>query len=145
MMCCKPILFLMTILFYTKGLAQSKVSVDISNFRSSRGVCHVCLYDNVAGYEGDAGKPFSCKKIKVNNKKAHVVFEQVPSGTYAIMTFHDANSNNKMDTNFLGIPVEGYGASKNNLPFAAAPTFNANRFEVENNKTVHLSIKLRNL
>lgn len=142
---CKLLLSLISVLCYAEGRAQGKVSVNIANFRNSSGVCHVCLYDNADAFRGDAGKPVSCKKIKVDNRKAHAVFEKVPNGTYAIMTFHDANSNNKMDTNFLGIPVEGYGASKNNLPFAAAPNFKANKFDVENNSSVQLSIKLRNL
>jgi uncharacterized protein (DUF2141 family) len=50
-----------------------------------------------------------------------------------------------MDKNFLGIPKEGYGASKNKLPFAAAPSFNENRFAVEHNTTVRLTVKLRYL
>jgi uncharacterized protein (DUF2141 family) len=45
----------------------------------------------------------------------------------------------------LGIPKEGYGASKNSLPFAAAPGFNSNKFEVKNNASTLLTIKLRYL
>ncbi|RZK15020.1 MAG: DUF2141 domain-containing protein [Flavobacterium sp.] len=55
------------------------------------------------------------------------------------------NRNNKMDKNFMGIPKEGYGASQNRLPFASAPTFNDNKFVVENNTITKLAIKLRNL
>jgi uncharacterized protein (DUF2141 family) len=50
-----------------------------------------------------------------------------------------------MDKNFLGIPKEGYGASNNKLPFAAAPSFNDNKFILGKGETKHLSIKLRNL
>jgi len=34
-------------------------------------------------------------------------------GKYAVSVFHDENSNGKLDTNFLGIPREGVGASNN--------------------------------
>jgi uncharacterized protein (DUF2141 family) len=50
-----------------------------------------------------------------------------------------------MDTNFLGIPKEGYGASKNKLPFASAPTFADNKFDVGANNTINIEIRLRNL
>jgi uncharacterized protein (DUF2141 family) len=50
-----------------------------------------------------------------------------------------------MDKNFLGIPSEGYGASKNKLPFASAPTFKDNQFVVVNKVTVSIGIRLRNL
>jgi uncharacterized protein (DUF2141 family) len=35
----------------------------------------------------------------------------VPPGAYAIMLIDDENNNGKLDTNFLGIPSEGCGAS----------------------------------
>ncbi|MBC7407411.1 MAG: DUF2141 domain-containing protein [Arcicella sp.] len=35
------------------------------------------------------------------------------SGTYAIIILHDENGHKKMDTNFLGIPKEGYAVSNN--------------------------------
>jgi uncharacterized protein (DUF2141 family) len=61
------------------------------------------------------------------------------------MVFHDENNNNKMDKNFLGIPKEGYGASKNKLPFASAPTFNDNMFMLKDGATGNVLIRLRNL
>lgn len=50
-----------------------------------------------------------------------------------------------MDKNFLGIPKEGYGASKNKLPFASAPDFDDNKFQVLQNTITNLTIRLRNL
>jgi uncharacterized protein (DUF2141 family) len=50
-----------------------------------------------------------------------------------------------MDVNFMGIPKEGYGASKNKLPFASAPTYNDNKFEVADKTVIRLKVKLRNL
>ena len=141
----KFLFFILAVLFYNDISAQGKVSVTINNFKNSKGVCQVCLFDNADAFKGSGGQPVACKKIKVEDKKVNLAFESVQPGTYAIMVFHDANSNNKMDTNFLGIPSEGYGASKNNLPFAAAPTFNGNKFHVASNNTIHIAIKLRNL
>jgi uncharacterized protein (DUF2141 family) len=83
--------------------------------------------------------------VPVKSKTAQVFFNNVPAGTYAVFVFHDANTNNKMDKNFLGIPKEGYGASKNKLPFASAPSYNDNKFVVENKTITSLQIKIRNL
>jgi len=41
------------------------------------------------------------------------LFPGVAPGRYAVSVFHDENSNGKMDTNFIGIPREGVGASNN--------------------------------
>ena len=125
--------------------AQNKIVVQITNFNNNKGVCKACLFNSATSFNGEGGQPFQCMESVVNNKTAKVVFDQIPAGTYAVFVFHDMNDNNKMDKNFLGIPKEGYGASKNKLPFASAPTFNDNKFSIPNNTITQLTIKLRNL
>jgi uncharacterized protein (DUF2141 family) len=83
--------------------------------------------------------------IWIKNKTSVASFDNVKEGTYALFIFHDANNNNKIDKNFLGMPKEGYGASKNKLPFAAAPKYDENKFDVQEHKTVNLEIQVRNL
>ncbi|HEU4469540.1 MAG TPA: DUF2141 domain-containing protein [Flavisolibacter sp.] len=124
--------------------AQSRVVADVSNFSNNKGLCRACIFNNADAFGGD-GQPVQCVQVGVSGQKAKAVFENLPAGTYAVMVFHDANSNNKFDKNFLGIPKEGYGASKNKLPFAAAPAFSENKFEVKDKTGVNLSIKLRYL
>lgn len=46
-----------------------------------------------------------------------------------------------MDTNFLGIPTERYGFSKNPRPFLRAPTFKEAVFEVAHD-AVKLEVKV---
>lgn len=126
------------------SVAQGKVSVSISNIKNNNGVCRVCIFDNPAAFNGE-GKPVQCVAAPVKANRAVAQFENIPAGTYAISVFHDANNNNKFDVNFVGMPKEGYGASGNKLPFAAAPAFKANQFVLKNNQHVQLPIKLRNL
>lgn len=123
--------------------AQGKISVDISNARNSKGICRVCLFNSEESFRQE--KAFRCVTVGLKDKKASAVFADVPPGTYAIFVLHDANNNSRMDKNFLGIPTEGYGASRNNLPFAAAPSFNGNKFSVGAQANVSLEIRLRNL
>jgi uncharacterized protein (DUF2141 family) len=125
--------------------AQGKIVADISNFENTKGTCRACLFDNAASFTGERGAPYRCVEVPVANKKVQAVFDNVPAGTYALFVLHDANNNKKMDKNFVGIPKEGYGASRNKLPFAAAPTFGDNKFAVQNNSAVRLSVRLRNL
>jgi uncharacterized protein (DUF2141 family) len=142
----KSALLTITILFYMASTnAQSRVTADISNLKNDKGVCRICLFNNAASFKGESGQPFACASVTVKNKKAQAVFQSVPAGNYALFVFHDENSNNEIDKNFLGIPKEGYGASENKLPFAGAPTFNDNMFTVENNNTIKLAVKIRNL
>jgi uncharacterized protein (DUF2141 family) len=125
-------------------LAQGKVIAVIENLKNDKGVCRVCLFNNANAFIGESGKPYKCVITAINNKKSVAVIENVTPGNYALFVFHDANNNNKIDKNFLGMPKEGYGASKNILPFAAAPRYEENTFTVANN-TVDLNVEIRNL
>lgn len=125
--------------------AQGRVVAEITNFENSKGTCRACLFNDAASFTGEGGTPYRCVQLPVTDKKVEAVFENVPAGTYALFVLHDANNNNKLDKNFVGIPKEGYGASRNKLPFAAAPTFTDNKFTLQNHTAVRLSVRLRNL
>ncbi len=141
----RTVVSLTALFFLANASAQSKVIAEISNFKNDKGVCRACLFNNTASFKGESGQPFACAALPVKNKNAQATFQNVPAGNYALFVFHDENSNNKIDRNFLGIPKEGYGASKNKLPFAGAPTYNDNKFTVEINSIVKLPVKIRNL
>ena len=49
-----------------------------------------------------------------------VVRLEVPPGTWAVQAYHDENDNNKIDRNFVGIPTEGLGFSRD-APFRFGP------------------------
>lgn len=134
---------LLLLLFSSVGAAaQNNVVVHVSNFENNKGVCLVCLFDNASAFTGK-GQPVKKIIVAATTGTAVATFSNVPVGTYAVSVIHDANANNKFDTNFLGIPTEGYGASQNKLPFASAPKFDANKFSVAANATVTVPIKLR--
>lgn len=137
-------LIALLVLTCSHAKAQSKISIVVKNFSSNNGFCRACLFDNAASFSNEKGNALQCVKVAVTNKSSVVVFDNVRAGTYAVSVFHDANNNNKLDKSFLGIPKEGYGASKNKLPFASAPTFNDNKFTVSTNVPVNLVISLRN-
>ena len=52
-----------------------------------------------------------------------IVFKDIPPGEYAISVIHDANSNGKLDKNFLGIPREGFGFSNDAMGSFGPPEY----------------------
>ena len=56
-------------------------------------------------------------------------FPGIAPGTYAVSVYHDENSNDKLDTNFLGIPREGVGASNNAHGHMGPPKFDSAKFQ----------------
>jgi uncharacterized protein (DUF2141 family) len=61
--------------------------------------------------------------MKVPSSKARCDFEGIPPGTYALVVLHDENMNGKVDTNWIGIPKEGYGFSNDAKASFSAPSF----------------------
>ena len=109
--------------------AVVRVTVRVLDVRPARGgVIHVGLHrEPGAAFPGPA--PAGNQDARVAAAEATLIFEVVP-GTYAVAVHHDANANGKMDTNFLGIPNEGYGVSNDPRPRFRAPRFEEARVVV---------------
>ena len=85
-------------------VAQSKLQVEITNIKNNKGNVALELLDkNNESIEG--------KKGKIVDNKCTIIFENLKNDKYAIRFFHDENENEELDTNFIGIPKEGYGFS----------------------------------
>lgn len=125
--------------------SQGRIVAQMTNLRNDKGVCRVCLFDKADAFRGKEGAPLQCREVPIAKGRAEAVFADLPAGSYAVFAFHDANNNRKFDTNFLGIPKEGYGASRNNLPFAAAPTFQDNKVVLSAGHELKLTMRFRNL
>jgi uncharacterized protein (DUF2141 family) len=80
--------------------------------------------------------------IKVRAARARCDFEDIPPGTYALAVIHDENMNGKLDTNWLGIPTEGYGFSNDAQAVLQAPSFSAASFAYDG-RSLNLTIGLR--
>jgi uncharacterized protein (DUF2141 family) len=50
-------------------------------------------------------------------------FLDIPAGTYTLVIVHDENMSSKLDTNWLGIPTEGYGFSNDAKVMLGPPSF----------------------
>jgi uncharacterized protein (DUF2141 family) len=66
--------------------------------------------------------------IKIRKLQARCDFEDIPPGTYAMAVIHDENMNGKIDTNWMGIPTEGYGFSNDAKALLGTPSFSAASF-----------------
>lgn len=122
--------------------AQSAVDVNIRKIRNGKGVCCVVLFADAVAFPGAYTKAVASKVVRARAGEEKVRFEKIPAGTYAIAVIHDENEDGKLNTNFIGIPTEGYGASNNRLPLASAPKFSMSSFTVTGkDKSVDIDLK----
>lgn len=85
---------------------QSKLTTEITNLRNDKGLVSLELLDK-------DNQNYQSKKLRISNGKIILQIDNIKDGKYAIRYIHDENSNDKLDTNWLGIPNEGYGFSNN--------------------------------
>lgn len=76
------------------------------------------------------------QRFLVQGESQTFVFKNIPDGIYALRFFHDENDNGELDTNFIGIPKEGYGFSNDARGIAGPPSFKAASFTVEGKNTL---------
>ena len=130
----------------TVAFAQSSscpgIHVKILNIRNSTGTVDCALFDSPEGFPIEVLRSATnVMVIKVRKTQARCDFEDIPPGTYAIAVIHDENMNGKLDTNWLGVPKEGYGFSNDVKALLGVPSFSAASFEY-NGGTLDLTISL---
>ena len=115
---------------------KAKLTVNIVNTEENTGKLYVYLFDVADDYPMETEKARMTKIVKVKKNSGTAVFEGVDYGTYAIAVHHDINDNDEVDTNFLGIPNEDFGASNNAKGFMGPPSFEDASFNVDSEKVV---------
>tara|TARA_R110002050_G_scaffold291824_1_gene446656 strand:- start:494 stop:913 length:420 start_codon:yes stop_codon:yes gene_type:complete len=113
------------------------LTVNISGLESDNGKVMIALYNDAEQF---LSKRYKSAMIKSTDKKVTYIFEGVPKGEYAVSFFHDENDNNKMDTNFIGIPKEDYGCSNNATGFMGPPKYEDAKFIIEEHKSINIEI-----
>lgn len=89
---------------------DATIAVPVSTVRSSNGLVFVALYEQRNWLE--PGRYLAAKRVPAHRGTVVTHFNNLPRGRYAVAVWHDENANNRVDTNALGLPKEGYGFSR---------------------------------
>jgi uncharacterized protein (DUF2141 family) len=140
------VVVLMLVNIPTLGLAQTAclgIHVQIVNIRSSAGTIDCALFESSKGFPKELLSYATYVMIvKVRDSKASCFFPDIPPGRYAIAVIHDENRNGKLDTNWLGIPTEGYGFSNEAKASLGPPAFTAASFKY-NGQNLYTTMRLK--
>ena len=115
--------FIFLPLFYLFHLPITPpMQLTFTNIQQPYGTICFAIYQKPSGFM-DTRQALYTGEIPVakNNGATISVQLDLPNGTYAISAIHDLNGNKKLDTNFLGIPMEPYGFSNRARPKFRAP------------------------
>lgn len=116
--------FLLSSVFATDN---PKLTLHIQNIDAIKGKIIIGVFNTDKDFlkDGVAIKNYS---IDVNETSETIIIDDLSKGEYAISLYHDENSDNECNRNFLGIPKEGYGFSNNVKPKFSPPSYEACKF-----------------
>ncbi len=102
------------------------IRIEIKNLKSNKG--EVVLQLTSSNGEINIGKV-----VGILQQQSVIEIDSLITGFYTIRYFHDENSNDQLDTNWMGIPNEGYGFSNNASSHFGTPSIEERKFELKDN------------
>ena len=112
---------------------QISLTIEIEQLRNNKGKLLLELNND----KEEVIKGFS---EAITNGKCILVVKDLKPGKYAFKYFHDENNDKKINTNFMGIPKEGYGFSNNAKGTFGPPSFDKMLFEIAKSDTMRCTI-----
>ena len=100
-----------------QSTAQSKfkgnLTVEVSGLQNQKGLLCIRLFSESKGFPEGEGKSTKRECVKITEEPVQFSFKNLAAGSYAVASFHDVNSDRKLNRNAAGMPTEGYGFSNN--------------------------------
>ena len=112
---------LILFLIFPWGLSAGEVTFIIKNFQSNEGKVEFGVYADPDEFLEET-ITVACQAEPIQEQQAKVVCE-LKSGTYAIAFYHDENDNGELDSNWLKIPQESIGFTRDAKGTFGPPDF----------------------
>jgi uncharacterized protein (DUF2141 family) len=106
------------------------INVTIEQVRNSSGQITLTLYPDDKSRYLKPGGALAVTKVPARAGVTQACIFVPGPGLYALVLYHDANSNGKIDRNLLGIPKEGFGFSNNPRILFSAPSLKSVQLQV---------------
>lgn len=136
----KKLIFVFVVLLLGGKVAfsQNTLEISVSNIKSTEGYILVSLSVDENTF---MKKSFRDGKVEAVQGQVKIIFKNLPDGEYAISVFHDANGNNELDSNFMGIPKEGFGFGNNASGMFGPPSFSESLIKVSGDMKTEVKLK----
>ncbi|MDB4975621.1 MAG: hypothetical protein JWN48_3962 [Myxococcaceae bacterium] len=130
-----------------RASAPGRIEVRVTGLRNARGQVFVALWRSAKKFPGTPPKGTASRVVKVardarGTPLAEARFDEVPPGEFAITVFHDEDSDTELETNFIGIPREGIGFSRDARARIGAPDYEAAKLMLAPGEVEKLTITM---
>ena len=110
------------------GAEPGTLTVTLKQEGEPPGNLRASLYRDPATFRKE-DKALQVVALPAAKGDMQLVFRDVPAGRYAVMAYHDANADGKLNLRLGMFPTEGYGLSNNPQVFGP-PKFADSAFDV---------------
>lgn len=107
------------------------LSVHLKGFNDNKGNIVLSVYDSPEHFRKH---PLQVVRVSTLTAQRQPISLLLPTGSYAISVYQDANANGKIDRNLIGIPTELGGFSNNPRIIMEPPSFKRCAFRLETNQ-----------
>jgi uncharacterized protein (DUF2141 family) len=113
----------------SRAPGRDQIQAEILNLKSDRGTVYCSIYRAPGiGFPIDPSKAIKFARSKIGNRRARCDFDRLGPGVFAVGMMHDENNNRRFDKNWLGMPAEGYGVSRDAIRKFRVPRFHEAAF-----------------
>ena len=125
----------------TMAVPTAKLTIVVNQLPNQKGEVCMRIYAKEQGFPQSSKGVVQSGCTKITGRSAKKEFYGLKHGTYAVALFHDENGDGKLNTNFLGIPREGFGISNNPTVRTSAPKFKNSSFPLRGDTTIKIGMK----
>ncbi|OGU57543.1 MAG: hypothetical protein A2X64_04770 [Ignavibacteria bacterium GWF2_33_9] len=115
---------------------KGSIILEAKGFKNDDGKARILIFSTKEkkGFPSNQNNAFIKKVVDIKNKQIAVTFDEIPFGDYAISVHHDVNGDGKVNTNLIGIPKEGLGASNDAKGNFGPPKFEKAKFSLNSSE-----------
>ncbi|MFM6934213.1 MAG: DUF2141 domain-containing protein [Flavobacteriales bacterium] len=115
------------------------LTVCVQSIQNSKGLVEFALYKNPALFT-QTGKTHRLARVDAKAPEVKFQFTDLEATNYAVVVYHDDNSNKICDKNMFGIPTEAYAFSNNKRPKLSAPSFEECAVKLDKDKVITIKM-----
>jgi uncharacterized protein (DUF2141 family) len=115
--------------------AAADLSVEVGGLSGSAGQVLVALHNTSDTFPSGWSEAVAVERVPASTPVVVVRFRNLSPGRYAVIVVHDADGNGRMTKTWIGLPLEGFGASNNPGVFGP-PRFGKASFEFSGDRTL---------
>lgn len=124
--------------FLSSGTPESPtLTIEITNMKEAKGEMIISVYSPENEFLGE--ETYKTYTVKVESPMTKTIVN-LPAGSYGIFVAHDKNSDGEVNTNFIGVPTEAVGVSKNKLGGFSKPDFEECAVKLHSNQTIKIEL-----